>query len=281
MTEQRDIIGNPNYIPVLNCGFVGLVDIMGDDSSIVQAARVSYGKGTKNVSEDRALIRYLMKHRHTSPFEMVELKFHIKLPIFVMRQHIRHRTANVNEYSGRYSEMSNEFYIPEKFGQQSISNKQGTDEGMSNIENMICQTLAKDTCESSYNAYKSLLNKNISRELSRIVMPVSNYTECYWKIDLRNLLHYFSLRRDSHAQYEIRVFADAMYKLIEPHVPITLEAFNDYMFHSTNLSKMETDMIKKLLEIYEKCPIDVDDMLNVGMSKREIQSFLNTFFPGK
>jgi thymidylate synthase (FAD) len=281
MTKQEDVIGNKNYIPVLDKGFVGLVSVMGDDSSIVQAARVSYGKGTKTVSEDRALIRYLMRHRHTSPFEMVEFKFHIKLPIFVMRQHIRHRTANVNEYSGRYSEMSNEFYVPENFKTQSNSNKQGSEEPISRDNNIACQNSLINQYEACFETYETFLQNGISRELARIVLPVSNYTECYWKIDLKNLLHYFSLRKDSHAQYEIRAFADAMYELIKPYVPITLEAFEEYMFFSFTISRTEFGFIRKLFENYETCPISEKDMKESGMTQREIAEFKNNFFPGR
>lgn len=281
MTKQDEILDNKNYIPVLDKGFVGLVSVMGDDSSIVQAARVSYGKGIKTVSEDRALIRYLMRHRHTSPFEMVEFKFHIKLPIFVMRQHIRHRTANVNEYSGRYSEMSNEFYIPDLFKKQSTTNKQGSEEPLSKKDAIVCNNTLITQYKLCYEAYETFLKYGVSRELSRIVLPVANYTECYWKIDLKNLLHYFSLRKDSHAQYEIRVFADAMYELVKEYVPLTLEAFEEYVFYSYTLSKTEVRLLENILNNYETCPISEKEMKESGMSNREIEAFKNKFFPGR
>ena len=190
-------------IKVLDKGFVRLVDVMGNDSSIVQAARVSYGVGTKTVNEDRGLIRYLLRHKHTTPFEMVEFKFHIKLPIFIARQWIRHRTANVNEYSGRYSEMKDEFYLPdvEQLRHQSTLNKQArSEEQLDNQVSLEIQEMMQDTQESLYNEYKDLLDKNLAREIARINLPLSNYTEWYWKIDLHNLFHFLRLRIDDHAQ---------------------------------------------------------------------------------
>ncbi|KKM13389.1 hypothetical protein LCGC14_1716760, partial [marine sediment metagenome] len=230
MTKQTDILDDEKYRSILNEGFVGLIDYMGDDSSIVQAARVSYGAGTKKVSEDRGLIRYLMRHYHTTPSEMVTLKFHAKMPIFVARQWIRHRTASVNEYSGRYSIMVDEFYVPEleHILPQSTTNKQGRDGEMSMADKIaVRDEIIKSNIE-CYNRYQNLLGgdlekssmvfsdsfEGISREMARGVLSVNNYTEWYWKIDLHNLFHFLALRMDSHAQYEIRVFADAMYDLI-------------------------------------------------------------------
>lgn len=264
-------------IQCLDKGFVRLVDVMGDDSSIVQAARVSYGKGTKTLHEDRGLIRYLMRHKHTTPFEMVEFKFHVKLPIFVARQWIRHRTANVNEYSGRYSEMKDEFYLPseEQVRSQSKSNKQGrSDETLSreNINEVLEST--EMHYEKSYELYQSLLEKGLARELSRMVLPVSNYTEWYWKIDLHNLFHFLRLRLDAHAQYEIRVYAEAMAEIVKSKVPLAWEAYEDYMLNSISLSKGEMTAIANMLETTE---IDTEKCLKYGLSKREIDEFRDKF----
>ncbi|TAL68464.1 MAG: FAD-dependent thymidylate synthase [Bacteroidetes bacterium] len=244
-------------IDCLDKGFVRLVDFMGTDDSIVQAARVSYGKGTKSVRADRELIRYLMRHRHTSPFEMVEFKFHVKLPIFVARQWIRHRTANVNEYSGRYSEMKDEFYIPdiEQIRTQDTVNRQGRGDSVlpqyqaEEINEMLSKTQQK-----LFEEYKSMLDMDIARELARINLPLSTYTEWYWKIDLHNLLHFLKLRLDFHAQYEIRVYAAAMGELIKPIVPSTYEAFEDYMINSETFSSKEINIIKTLIN--KKMPDD-------------------------
>jgi len=237
-------------IDCLDKGFVRLVDYMGTDDSIVQAARVSYGKGTKSVSADRELIRYLMRHRHTSPFEMVEFKFHVKLPIFVARQWIRHRTANVNEYSGRYSEMKDEFYIPDidQIRTQNTVNRQGRSESTlpQNQAEEINEMLS-NTQKQLFEEYKSLLDMDIARELARINLPLSTYTEWYWKIDLHNLLHFLKLRLDFHAQYEIRIFSDKIAELIKPIVPMTYEAFEDYLLESMTFSKQELGIIKILL----------------------------------
>ena len=288
MTEQREVIGNPLYIPVHNAGFVGLVDVMGDDSAICQAARVSYGKGTKSTADDRALIRYMMRHRHTSPFEMVEFKFHIKLPIFVMRQHIRHRTASVNEYSGRYSEMSNEFYFPEDtyLMRQATTNKQGRAGAIGAEESGVIKTLMTHVYDAAYRGYMHFLEKhNLARELSRLVLPVANYTECYWKIDLKNLLHYFGLRRDSHAQAEIRDFANAMFELVKDRIPLAIEAWEDYAFNSYTLSAMELKALRDVLDVMQPeqaRPILFDKSISdneYGMSKREMTDFLTKFFP--
>lgn len=261
-------------IQCLDKGFVRLVDVMGDDASIVQAARVSYGKGTKTLHEDRGLIRYLMRHKHTTPFEMVEFKFHVKLPIFVARQWIRHRTANVNEYSGRYSEMKDEFYLPseEQVRSQSKSNKQGrSDETLSpeSIEEVLESTGAH--YEKSYELYQSLLARGLARELSRMVLPVSNYTEWYWKIDLHNLFHFLKLRLDAHAQYEIRVYAEAMAEIVKGIVPIAWEAYEDYMLNSISLSKGEMTVIAKMLGAKEIAP---EKCLEYGLSKREADEFM-------
>ncbi|MFN8389705.1 MAG: FAD-dependent thymidylate synthase [Bdellovibrionota bacterium] len=235
-------------IKVLDKGFVKLVDVMGDDSSIVQAARVSYGKGTKSVSEDEGLIRYLMRHQHTTPFEMVEFKFHCRMPIFVARQWIRHRTANVNEMSARYSEMPDWFYepSPELCTTQSAQNKQG---GTGNpVEN--AEAVAKTFPESQeqvYSQYEGYIDAKMRRELARINLPVSLYTEWYWKIDLHNLFHFLKLRVDSHAQYEIRVFGEAMASLVKERVPMAWRAFEDYSLEAMRFSRLELAVLKDLL----------------------------------
>ncbi len=262
-------------IKCLDYGFVRLVDIMGDDSAIVQAARVSYGKGTKSVSEDRGLIRYLMRHKHTSPFEMVEFKFHIKLPIFIARQWIRHRTANVNEYSGRYSEMKDEFYIPEKsqIRTQSTVNKQGrSDETLQESSISRINEIFESSQKSSFDEYTEMLNLGLARELARINLPLSNYTEWYWKIDLHNLFHFLRLRMDSHAQYEIQVYGNAIAEIVKSSVPLAWEAFEDYIFNAINFSGQEIKALSKLINT-ENIP-DIDTLVNNGLSKREASEFI-------
>ncbi|MEM1166855.1 MAG: FAD-dependent thymidylate synthase [Planctomycetota bacterium] len=240
-------------IPVLDHGLVALVDVMPRlvpegqtaDQAIVQAARVSYGAGTKKVHEDRGLIRYLLRHRHTTPFEMVEFKFHCAMPIFVARQWIRHRTANVNEYSGRYSIMPDRFYVPqaEQVREQSAGNRQGGSEPID--ASTAGEFLALlDDAESNYAKYASLVEKGLARELARIVLPQNLYTEWYWKCDLHNVLRFLSLRLDEHAQWEIRQFAQAMRTLMEPIVPVTLEAFDDYELESMRLTRLEIEAIR-------------------------------------
>lgn len=235
-------------VRVLDHGFVKLVDVMGDDGSIVQAARVSYGKGTKTVSEDEGLIRYLMRHQHTTPFEMVEFKFHCRMPIFVARQWIRHRTANVNEMSGRYSEMPDIFYKPEPAlcTTQSAQNKQGGTgvpiEGAEALSDSF-----EETQVAVYQQYEDYLSKNMRRELARINLPVSLYTEWYWKIDLHNLFHFLQLRMDKHAQYEIRVFAEAMADIVKSKVPVAWKAFEDYSLKSLKFSQLELEALRMML----------------------------------
>ncbi len=240
-------------IKVHEHGLVALVDVMPRfapkgktaDAAIVQAARVSYGEGTKQVNEDRGLIRYLARHRHTTPFEMVEFKFHHVMPIFVARQWIRHRTANVNEYSARYSVVRDRFYKPtiENVRKQSATNRQGGDE---TIDPLTAQEFLDylDQVEKTYEQYQKFLDKGISRELARIALPVSVYTEWYWKVDLHNLFHFLSLRMDPHAQQEIRDFADAMFALIQPIVPIAAEAFMDYNFGAMHLTRLEIEALR-------------------------------------
>lgn len=268
MTKKNDIIGIE--IKCLDYGFVRLVDVMGDDNSIVQAARVSYGAGTKTVNEDRGLIRYLMRHKHTTPFEMVEFKFHIKLPIFIARQWIRHRTANVNEYSGRYSIMKDDFYLPDldQIRLQSTMNKQGrADEPMETNKAKEIRNSMKKLQDNLYNEYENLLEKDFARELARINLPLSNYTEWYWKIDLHNLFHFLRLRIDDHAQYEIRVYGEAMAEIVKQIVPLAWEAFNDYSLNSANFSRLELKALKKLIDGEKFDEIDFD---KIGLKKREI-----------
>jgi thymidylate synthase (FAD) len=253
--EVYDVMGGSGRweVKVHDHGLVALVDVMPRfapagktaDAAIVQAARVSYGEGTKMVNEDRGLIRYLARHRHTTPFEMVEFKFHHVMPIFVARQWIRHRTANVNEYSARYSIVRDRFYHPSiaSIRKQSLTNRQGGDEPID--EGTAREFLDYlDRCESLYQDYEKLVEKGVSRELARIGLPVSVYTEWYWKIDLHNLLHFLSLRMDAHAQQEIQDYARAMFALIRPIVPIAAEAFLDYNFEALHLTRLEVEAIR-------------------------------------
>jgi len=246
--KNTDVTYPEGAIKVLDKGFVRLVDVMGDDASIVQAARVSYGKGTKSVNEDEGLIRYLLRHQHTTPFEMVEFKFHCRMPIFVARQWIRHRTANVNELSGRYSEMPDWFYEPsvELCTTQSAQNRQGgTGELIAGAAEV--QKSFVDTQTQTYEEYEHYLSLNMRRELARVNLPVSLYTEWYWKIDLHNLLHFLRLRLDPHAQYEIRVFAEAMAEVVKEQVPLAWKAFDDYALQSVKFSRLELEVLKKAL----------------------------------
>lgn len=261
-------------IKCLDHGFVRLVDYMGDDAAIVQAARVSYGNGTKTVHEDRGLIRYLLRHKHTTPFEMVEFKFHIKLPIFIARQWIRHRTANVNEYSGRYSEMTDEFYLPEKeqLRTQSTVNKQGrSDEAIENDMALSMIGKMEATQTNLYSEYKDMLDNGLARELARINLPLSNYTEWYWKIDLHNLFHFLKLRIDPHAQYEIRVFGEAMAEIVKQIVPVAWEAFEDYSLHAKNFSKNELKVLSQIID-FEK--LETTDFESFGIKAREARELI-------
>ena len=229
-------------------GFVKLLDVMGNDEEVENAARISYGEGTRKVSQTRNLIRYLMRHKHTSPFEMCEVKFHIKLPIFIMRQLVRHRTANLNEYSGRYSIMSNEYYLPEAdyLQKQSATNNQGREEVHPHTGKLHFEF--NRVYDNAHIAYENLLDEEIARELARVVLPVANYTECIWKIDLHNFFHVVHLRADNHAQREIQDYANAMYELIKPHFPLCCEAFEDYVVNARTFSSQELDVIRELLE---------------------------------
>jgi thymidylate synthase (FAD) len=254
-TEMHDVMGGSGRweVKVHDHGLVALIDVMPRlapvgktaDFAIVQAARVSYGEGTRKVNEDRGLIRYLARHRHTTPFEMVEFKFHHVMPIFIARQWIRHRTANVNEYSARYSVVRDRFYRPslDNVRKQSTTNRQGGEEP---IDNLTAQEFLNhlDLVESQYKEYEALMAKGVSRELARIALPVSVYTEWYWKCDLHNILHFLSLRMDAHAQQEIRDYANAMFALVQSIVPIAAEAFIDYHLDSMHLTKLEIEAIK-------------------------------------
>jgi thymidylate synthase (FAD) len=250
---------------------------MGDDAAVVQAARVSYGKGTKRVNEDRGLIQYLMRHRHTTPFEMCEIKYHVKLPIFVARQWIRHRTANVNEYSARYSILDNEFYLPDPahLAVQSSTNCQGRGDALPPAEAQRVLDLLREDAARSYRDYAFMLNEDesgkvvdetragLARELARMNLSLNFYTQWYWKTDLHNLLNFLSLRADAHAQYEIRVYADAMIDTLERWVPMTAEAFRQYRLGGALLSANALAVVKKLLA---REPVSQPES---GLSKRE------------
>lgn len=279
----EDILYTP--IPILDHGFIRVMDYMGDDSSIVQAARVSYGKGTKKISEDQGLINYLMRHRHTTPFEMCEIKFHVKMPIFIARHWLRHRTANVNEYSARYSILDKEFYIPpiEQLAAQSTLNRQGREELLTGAEAQRVLTILKEDSSLCYDHYEEMLNedpegnkkdpsrKGLTRELARMNLPVNCYTQFYWKIDLHNFLHFLSLRADGHAQYEIQVYGKAMIDILEKWVPFTYAAFMRYKVKGVPLSKEAYEIIKKKLRGEE---VSQEES---GLSKGEWREFASLF----
>jgi thymidylate synthase (FAD) len=264
-------------IPVLDHGLVRVIDYMGDDNAVVQAARVSYGKGTKKVSEDKGLIHYLMRHRHSTPFEMCEIKFHVKLPIFVARQWIRHRTANVNEYSARYSILDREFYIPaaEHLAAQSASNRQGRGDVLSGDEAKRVLDLLRQDSENAYDHYAEMLNENeagepvdpskpgLARELARMNLSLNFYTQWYWKIDLYNFMHFLSLRADAHAQYEIRAYAEAMVAILKRWVPLTAEAFEQHRLRAVTLSKGALAVVRRMLRG------EAVTLENSGLGKRE------------
>ncbi len=248
-------------LPVLDHGFVRVIDYMGDDAAVVQGARVSYGRGTKKVSQDRGLIFYLMRHRHTSPFELCEIKFHIKLPIFVARQWIRHRTANVNEISGRYSILDREFYVPDPahLAAQSSLNRQGRGEVLQGEEAREVLDMLRADAATNYEHYERMLNERdtgdiidpsrqgLARELARINLTLSTYTQWYWKIDLHNLMHFLSLRAEGHAQYEIRAYADVMLDVLARWMPITYEAFREYRMGGLHLSASGLAVVRRML----------------------------------
>tara|TARA_B100000686_G_scaffold353072_1_gene457192 strand:- start:861 stop:1808 length:948 start_codon:yes stop_codon:yes gene_type:complete len=272
-------------VPVLDHGFVRVVDYMGDDTSVVQAARVSYGKGTKKISTDGGLIKYLMRHRHSTPFEMCEIKYHVKLPIFVARQWIRHRTANVNEYSARYSILDKEFYLPSKenLAAQSTSNRQGRGDTINGKQADDILGILKQDAERTYKNYEFMLNEKfdgskiddnnqgLARELARMNLTLNTYTQWYWKTDLLNLLNFLSLRADSHAQYEIRAYADVMINSLKKWVPTTFEAFMDYRVGGMELSAKGKVVIQKMLK-GEKC-----DLESSKLSKREWNELMQSF----
>ena len=272
-------------IPALDHGFVRVIDYMGDDTSIVQSARVSYGKGTKQVSTDSGLIKYLMRHWHSTPFEMCEIKYHVKLPIFIARQWIRHRTANVNEYSARYSILDKEFYIPakEQLSAQSTINRQGRGDLITGDQaNEVLQIL-KDDATRTYDNYETMLNERfdgsvidekkagLARELARMNLTLNSYTQWYWKTDLLNLLNFLFLRADSHAQYEIRVYAEIMLETVKKWVPITHAAFLDYRVGAVQVSSKGKKIIQKMVK-GEKC-----DFESSGLSKREWNELMTSF----
>jgi len=271
-------------LPVLDHGFVRVVDYMGDDAAVVQAARVSYGKGTKKVSEDAGLIKYLLRHWHSTPFEMCEIKYHVKLPIFVARQWIRHRTANVNEYSARYSILDKEFYLPapEHLAVQSAVNRQGRGEVLKPEQSKRVLDLLREDAERCYRGYQEMLNENeegkpidenkqgLARELARMNLNLNYYTQWYWKTDLHNLMHFLRLRGDDHAQYEIRAYADTMMQTLERWVPLTYAAFMEYRAGAAHISASGLSIIKRMLE-GEKVTQE-----NSGLSKREWVELMGT-----
>ena len=272
-------------IPALDHGFVRVVDYMGDDASVVQSARVSYGKGTKQVSTDKGLIKYLMRHWHSTPFEMCEIKYHVKLPIFIARQWIRHRTANVNEYSARYSILDKEFYLPSKenLAAQSKNNRQGRGEVISGDQASDVLGLLKQDAERTYKNYEEMLNERydgsvidekksgLARELARMNLTLNTYTQWYWKTDLLNLMNFLRLRADSHAQFEIRAYADVMLDTLKKWVPITYEAFMDYRVGGTEISSKGKLVLKDLISGKN---VDIDSS---GLSKREWNELMNAF----
>ncbi|NRB10462.1 MAG: FAD-dependent thymidylate synthase [Rickettsiaceae bacterium] len=282
VSAVEDLLYKP--LPVLDHGFIRVVDYMGDDSSIVQAARVSYGRGTKKSLQDKGLINYLMRHRHTTPFEMCDIKFHVKLPIFVARQWIRHRTASINEYSARYSILANEFYLPEKtnLAPQSKINKQGREDGAvpDEVADKVLDIIRADSMN-CYRHYVEMMNEDdqgniidennvgITRELARINLTLNHYTEWYWKINLHNLFHFLALRADSHSQYEIRVYADVMLDIVKAWVPFAYDAFEEHRIHGVNISRKGIEAIKKMIS---GCEVTQEDS---GMSKREWGELMN------
>lgn len=266
--------------PVLDHGLVRVIDYMGNDAAICQAARVSYGRGTKAVSDDRGLIRYLMRHWHSTPFEMCEVKFHVKLPVFVARQWIRHRTANVNEYSARYSILDREFYIPapENLAAQSTVNNQGRGQVLEGAEAARVLDLLREDAMRSYDHYEDMLTPDaeagklgLARELARMNLPANIYTQWYWKIDLHNLFHFLRLRADTHAQYEIRVYAETMCAIVKDWVPAAYEAFEDYRLGGETLSGKAVEVLKRRLAG------EAVTQETSGMSKGEWREFVGVW----
>jgi len=259
--------------PVLDHGFVRVIDYMGDDAAICQAARVSYGKGTKSVQNDEGLIRYLMRHWHSTPFEMCEIKLHVKLPVFVARQWIRHRTANVNEYSARYSILDREFYIPapEHINAQSVVNNQGRGGVLEGEEAARVLEILKADSTRAYDNYEAMISQDgqegLARELARMNLPANVYTQWYWKVDLHNLFHFLRLRADAHAQYEIRVYADAICEMVADWVPFAYRAFDDYRMGAVTMSAQMVDCMRRMLKG------EAVSQKNSGMSAREWREF--------
>ena len=263
-------------IPVLDHGFVRVIDYMGDDAAICQAARVSYGRGTKSVQNDEGLIRYLMRHWHSTPFEMCEIKLHVKLPVFVARQWIRHRTANVNEYSARYSILDREFYIPapEHLAAQSVVNNQGRGALLEGEEAARVLEILKTDANRAYDHYEQMISQDgqagLARELARMNLPANIYTQWYWKVDLHNLLHFLRLRADAHAQYEIRVYAEAICKVVADWVPHAYKAFEDYRMGGATMSATALECIRRMLKG------EAVTQETSGMSKGEWREFMET-----
>jgi len=259
---------------ILDHGKVVLIDTFGSDARIAEAARVSYQQGTKKTRGDRALLRYLMRHRHTSPFEMAEVLFYLKVPITVARQLIRHRTANLNEVSGRYSELPHEIYVPEvdQCGPQSTQNNQGRAPVTNEIQSRHAQQSMRFAGDAAYDTYDSLLNVHqVSREIARGVLPLHTYTELYWKCDLHNFFHFLKLRMDAHAQYEIRVMATAMYDAVAPHFPLSCEAFHDYILNAHTFSRLDLELLSRVL--CGEIPTLADAQV-IGQSEREYTEFM-------
>ena len=284
LRTEIDFETDTKYKPVLDHGFVGLVDHMGSDDAIVRAARVSYGEGTKKVQGDRGLIRYLMRHEHTTPFEMCKVKFHIKLPIFVMRQLVRHRTASLNEYSARYSVITDEFYVPEpdKLNPQSTTNKQGREGELTDEQRAHIIADQIESWDHAYSVYEQHINNDgLARETARTILPVGGYTECYWKANLKNFLHMARLRMDSHAQWEIQEFARAMYDLARPLFPLACEAFEDYAVDSVRVSRQDYALLKKLInknkwdDLVDRLRSEENVAKTYDLSKRELEDFKN------
>ena len=275
-----------HYIKIHDHGFVGLVDHMGSDAAIVEAARVSYQTGTKATRTDRALIRYLMRHKHTSPLEMCEVKLHIRAPIFVLRQLLRHRTASINEESGRYSEIREMFFSPAlgDLAPQSLDNKQGREGEFPLHKQKAIRNVIEANNEYSYASYKALLGEDLARELARITLPLTAYSSLYWKIDLHNLLHFLTLRTDSHAQKEIRDYADAILDIIRPLFPYAVEAWEDYQQQAKMLSRMDLDLLAALIrrsniktqwiDMVEEARGEKVLAEKFGMSGRELRDFV-------
>ena len=278
----EDLLYKP--FSVLDHGFIRVVDYMGNDSAVVQAARVSYGAGTRKVREDQGLIRYLIRHRHTTPFEMCEIKFHVKLPIFVARQWIRHRTANINEYSARYSILDNEFYIPapEHLARQSSTNRQGRGSVLEGSQALTVMRMLRDDATRAHAHYVEMMDisgdeedqadsPGLARELARMNLTLNFYTQWYWKVNLHNFMHFLSLRGDQHAQYEIRAYANVMLEILKKWVPDTFDAFSDYRLGAAELSAKSIIVLRKMLAGEKVAQSDS------GLSKREWRELMELF----